>query len=301
MLTFKSELLIYKYRIHLMLDRIKDFYKLVITKNAGRNLKIWLALTAISIILYLIKPLFGLNENQILYLFSSASQVIAAIFGLIITGYIFLRNELDRKADKDETLEEVVLLLKSEYFGSIIGISITTIVSIVFCFLVIVAETNQFSMFVSLLINISVSTIMTALFIIISFVITILNPNSIEIASNKLRENTTKDKGNESGSLEEFLKNFNQIDYILEKYGTTLLFTNVNDYESARRKRVAKTKLAYILFNEGKIDLDLKNNLIELISLRNSLVHGTDLFVSTRDVQLSEELLSRLKNTLGIA
>lgn len=104
-----------------MLDRIKDFQKLVMTKNAGRNLKIWLALTAISIILYLIKPLFGLNENQILYLFSSASQVIAAIFGLIITGYIFLRNELDRKADKDETLEEVILLLKSEYFDSIIG------------------------------------------------------------------------------------------------------------------------------------------------------------------------------------
>ncbi|MDP3468478.1 MAG: hypothetical protein Q8S11_09100 [Daejeonella sp.] len=283
-----------------MLDRLKEFQKLLVTKNAGRNLKIWLALTIVSILVYLIKPLFALNENQILYLFSSASQVIAAIFGLIITGYIFLRNELDRRADKDETLEEVVLLLKSEYFGSIIGISITTFVSIALCFLVIVAETTQLSTLLSLLINISVSTILTTLIIIISFVITILNPNSIEVASNKLRENTTQDKENESGSLEEFLKNFNQIDYILEKYGTTLLYTDVNDYESARRKRVAKTKLVYILYNEGKIDNDLKNNLIELISLRNSLVHGTDLFVSTRDVLLSEELLSRLKNTLGI-
>src|SRR5690606_18172407 len=152
------------------------------------------------------------------------------------------------------------------------------IVSIALCFLTIVAETNDFRTLLSYLINLSVATILTTLFIIVSFVIRILNPNSIEIASNKLRENTTKDKANESGSLEEFLKNFNQIDYILEKYGTTLLYSDVTDYESAKRKRVAKTKLVYILFNERKIDLDLKNNLIELISLRNSLVHGTDLY-----------------------
>lgn len=284
-----------------MIDKLRQFQKLIVTKSTGQNLIIWVTLSLISIIIYWIRPLFTLNENQILYLFSSASQVIAAIFGLIITGYIFLRNELDRKADKDETLEEVILLLKSEYFGSTIGISITTIVSIALCFLTIVAETHDFKTLLSYLINLSVATILTTLFIIVSFVIRILNPNSIEIASNKLRENTTKDKANESGSLEEFLKNFNQIDYILEKYGTTLLYSDVTDYESAKRKRVAKTKLVYILFNERKIDLDLKNNLIELISLRNSLVHGTDLYVSIRDVQLSEELLTRLKNTLGVA
>jgi len=284
-----------------MIDKLKQFQRLVVTKNAGQNLMVWLILSFISIIIYWIKPLFTLNENQILYLFSSASQVIAAIFGLIITGYIFLRNELDRKADKDETLEEVILLLKSEYFGSIIGISITTIVSIALCFLTIAAETHDFRTLLSYLINISVATILTTLFIIVSFVIRILNPKSIEIASNKLRENTTQDKANESGSLEEFLKNFNQIDYILEKYGTTLLYSDITDYESAKRKRVAKTKLVYILFNEQKIDNDLKNNLIELISLRNSLVHGTDLYVSVRDVQLSEELLTRLKNSLGVA
>ncbi|CAG5016128.1 hypothetical protein DYBT9275_05482 [Dyadobacter sp. CECT 9275] len=279
---------------------LKEFQKLIVTKNAGRNLLIWVALTFAGIVIYLIKPLFILNENQILYLFSSASQVIAAIFGLIITGYIFLRNELDRKADKDETLEEVILLLKSEYFGSITGISIMTGISIALCFLVIVAETNQLLAPLSLLINISVSTILTTLITIISFVIIILNPNSIEIASNKLRENTTTDKANESGSLENFLKNFNQIDYILEKYGTTLLFTDIDNYKSARRKRVAKTKLVSILFSEGKIDIDLRNNLMELITLRNSLVHGTDLFVSINDVQLSENLLNRLRSTLGV-
>ena len=41
-------------------------------------------------------PLLELSENQALYTFSSESQVIAAIYGLTITGYIFLRNQQDR-------------------------------------------------------------------------------------------------------------------------------------------------------------------------------------------------------------
>jgi len=283
-----------------MIDNIKRFQELIITKSAIPNIIIWTALCLSSIAIYSVHPIFHLNENQILYLFSSASQVIAAIFGLIITGYIFLRNELDRKADKDETLEEIILLLKTEYFGSIIGISITTLASISLCFLVIVSEKHHYTTLLGYLINVSVATILTELIIIVSFVIRILNPNSIEIASNKLRDITTQDKANETGSLEEFLQHYNQIEYILDKYGTSLMFSDITDYESAKRKRIAKTKLVNILFREGKIDVQLKDNLIELISFRNSIIHGTDLFVSNKDVDLSKQNLASLKISLGV-
>jgi len=283
-----------------MIDNIKRFQELIITKSAIPNIIIWTALCLSSIAIYSVHPIFRLNENQILYLFSSASQVIAAIFGLIITGYIFLRNELDRKADKDETLEEIILLLKTEYFGSIIGISITTLASISLCFLVIVSEKHHYTTLLGYLINVSVATILTELIIIVSFVIRILNPNSIEIASNKLRDITTQDKANETGSLEEFLQHYNQIEYILDKYGTSLMFSDITDYESAKRKRIAKTKLVNILFREGKIDVQLKDNLIELISFRNSIIHGTDLFVSNKDVDLSKQNLASLKISLGV-
>jgi hypothetical protein len=283
-----------------MINKLKDIQKLIIKKSSVPNIIVWLVLSVLSVGIYIVKPIFLLNENQILYLYSSASQVIAAIYGLIITGYIFLRNELDRKVEKDETLEEIILLLKTEYFGSIIGISVTTIISISLCFLVIVDETHFNSRLLGYLINIAVATILTELIIVVSFVIKILNPNSLELASNKLREITTKDKENESGSLEDFLKHYNQIEYILEKYGTSILFSDVTDYESAKRKRITKTKLVYILFKEGKIDLTLKNNLIELISFRNSIIHGTNLFVSIKDVELSEEILNSLKNSLRV-
>lgn len=284
-----------------MIDKLNEYRKLIIKRSSIPNIIIWLTLCFFSIGLYKLKPVFQLNENQILYLFSSASQVIAAIYGLIITGYIFLRNELDRKADKDESLEEIILLLKAEYFGSIIGISLTTLLSIALCFLVIVDETHSNENLLGYLINISVATILTELIIVVKFVITILNPNSLELASNKLRDLMAQDKSNESGSLEDFLKHYNQIEYILDKYGSSFLYSDLNDYESVKRKRIAKSKLVYILFKEEKIDNDLKNNLIELISFRNSLIHGTNLYVSTRDVEMSGAILNKLKDSLGVA
>lgn len=284
-----------------MKNRIKKLKKILLEKSLFMNLFIWFTLTFINILIYKIYPIFELNENQILYLFSSASQVIAAIFGLIITGYIFLRNELDRKADKDETLEEVVSLLKNEYFGSIIGISVATLISILLCFLTITSEKIINTTLVNYIINISVASVIAELISVILFVIKILNPKSLELASNKLRDITTKEVTTERGSLEDFLKNYNQIEYILDKYGSAFLYPNENlNYESVKRKRIAKTKLAHILFQEEKIDLTLRNSLIELITFRNSIIHGTNLYVSPKDVEQSEQILNNLKESLII-
>jgi hypothetical protein len=40
--------------------------------------------------------------------------------------------------------------------------------------------------------------------------------------------------------------------------------------------------------------------LIELISFRNSIIHGSDLFVSKEDVEQSERILNQLKEILVI-
>jgi len=279
---------------------LKRLQEKLLEKSIISNFGIWAVLSSVSVLAYYVYPIFQLNENQILYLFSAAPQVIAAIYGLIVTGYIFLRNELDRKADKDESFEEIVLLLKTEYFDSIVSISLVTLLSISLCFLVTVAETGKNSEIVNILINLSIPTIITELILIISFVIKILNPNSLEIASNKLREITTKNNSDNKGSLEDFLKNYNHLEYILEKYGTAFSNTEFQDYDSIQRKRIAKSKLVNILYNEGKIDLSLKNNLIELISFRNSLIHGTTLFVSQKDVERSEYVLDKLKEILQV-
>ncbi len=279
---------------------LDNFKKLLIEKNSIVIITVWLIMSILSILLYHFYPIFSLNENQILYIFSAASQVIAAIYGLIITGYIFLRNELDRKAEKDETYEEIISLLKTEYFYSIISITITAFISILMCFLVIADENNQSLTFLNYLINVTIITIVITLLIIFLFVIKILNPNSLEIASDKLKEITSRDKKNDKGSLETFLQTYNTIEYILDKYGTDLMFNNIDSIQIARSKRVAKTKLADVLYKGEKIDYELRNSLIELITFRNSLIHGSDLTLSIRDVEIAQEILNNLKASLSV-
>lgn len=82
-----------------------------VTKNIKYFL-LWLSMCVMSILILIFVPIIFINESQILYLFSSAAQVIAAIYGLIVTGYIFFRNELDKKVLEDESLDEIVSYLK---------------------------------------------------------------------------------------------------------------------------------------------------------------------------------------------
>lgn len=60
--------------------------------------------TALFVVISIISTAIGLsplatklNENKVLYLFSTTGQVIAAVYGLTLTGFIFFRNELSRE------------------------------------------------------------------------------------------------------------------------------------------------------------------------------------------------------------
>jgi len=267
--------------------------------NTRINLMVFLFFSFSSILLAFYYPIFFLNENQILYFFSASSQVIAAIYGLIITGYIFLRNELDRKAERDDTLEEVISILKRDYFSSIKKISVVTVLSITSCLLVIVNENSQIEFTTVILINLSGSLILTELIIIASFVVKILNPENIEIISDRIRNEISTSSNGEKGSIEQFLKNYNQIEYVITKYGT-INESDVNDYKSAKAKRFSNVKLVKILKQDGRINNELMTNLIQLISFRNSFIHGRDLTLNQKDVENSSKVWSELQQALNV-
>lgn len=77
------------------------------------SLLLFIFLGAISTVVGSQFPVLRLNENQILYLFSTSAQVLAGIYGLTLTGFIFFRNELSREEFDDDTLTDAVESLKS--------------------------------------------------------------------------------------------------------------------------------------------------------------------------------------------
>ena len=56
-----------------------------------------IVISSITSLWGLTHSLLKLDENQILYLFSTSAQVLAGVYGLTLTGFVFFRNELSRE------------------------------------------------------------------------------------------------------------------------------------------------------------------------------------------------------------
>ncbi|EKB1953141.1 TPA: hypothetical protein NGT43_001379 [Vibrio parahaemolyticus] len=245
-------------------------------------------------------PLLSLNENQILYLYSTSAQVLAGIYGLTLTGFIFFRNELSREEFDDDTLTDAVERLKSRYFKLLIFITGQTLISLLLSNLVISIESDDNRLLVTLLMNVTQVSYVVNLGVIAYFIFDVIAPKRIERASRDLQKEVEPDLDKEAkGSLENFLKNFNQIEYILQKYGQAFQQDFNNKY-SKHRRRMSNVRLAEVILQAEKIDPKLFDELRQLITLRNSIVHGASPTVSESMVNKSHEILVSLSDSLNV-
>jgi len=240
-----------------------------------------------------------LNETQILYLFSTSAQVLAAIYGLIITGFIFFRNELSRQVSEDETLADAVDSLKHKYYYLLLFITIFVVLALFLANVTISLVSSKYKSLCTIAIDVGQSAFITSIALISYFIVDVVSPEKIESTSKNLQRKldptrTAKTKG----SLEEFLKNYNQIESLLSEAGQKYQDIEPGGFEKKFPRRLANTKLTEILFQNEQIDKSLYSQLRELITLRNSIIHGAVPMVSKNIVQVSDEVLQKLKHAL---
>lgn len=260
----------------------------------------FLVLLFISSILDSSQLAIKLNENQVLYLFSTTAQVVSAIYGLTLTGFIFFRNELSREEFEDETLAEAVDALKERYFVFLAFITFLVILTVLLSNLAIARESLGDADLNSFIMNTGQSAFITSLFAIAYFVFDVISPRRIEKASRGLQKELDPSISYlPKGSLEEFLKNYNKIEALLnEKYLPYMQITSI-PMERYRERRVSNIRLAEILLRNEQIDSSLFKDLRELITLRNSIIHGAEPIVSQKAVLMSKEVLERLQGSIG--
>ncbi|WP_428321717.1 hypothetical protein [Achromobacter mucicolens] len=244
------------------------------------------------------KSIFSLNENQILYLFSTSSQVLAGIYGLTLTGFIFFRNELSREELQDETLADAIESLKRRYFTLLVFITALVLVTFALSNLAMSSESGARPLLNTLLINSGQSIFFTSLLAIAYFVFDVISPQRIEVASKALQDKVDPThRAQSKGSLEEFLRNYNQIEALLSDYGLSSNLT-VSPYPSKNFRQPSNARLAEILMRNGHISKALFDKLKDLITLRNSIIHGADPVVSTEIVGTSLSVLGQLRTAL---
>lgn len=244
-----------------------------------------------------------LNENQVLYLFSTSAQVIAGIYGLTLTGFLFFRNELTREALEVETLVQAVESLKQRYFSLFLFITAFAGFTLLTSNLAISYEANPNAAGRNaFFINSGQSAFVVTLLAIAYFVFDVIYPNRIEIESRLLQDQVDRTRSEQRrGSLEEFLRNYNRIESLLLEAGQPYQEKIAISYESRAPRRISNARLVEILLRRDRIGKDLFYRLRELITLRNSIIHGAEPAVSQGIVDESAQVLANLEATLASA
>ena len=246
-----------------------------------------------------VNSLIILNENRVLYVSSTLSQVVATLFGLSITGYIFLDGKLKNDVEEDESLIDIVADLKANYKLKILFTGSLTCVSIFLCIINMCLSANNFiSIFV--FDNSLVITFFSIVEIIL-FVKKIIDPEKIQKESyigkrqleEKLEEKTdsfSEQNNSDKVSLEDFLKTYNSIE------------SSISNLVSSSVKIDGKYANMYqnlkILRYEGKIDAKLFEKINVLRRYRNYLVHGQDMIMDEKVYYLAKEINEELEKLL---
>ena len=116
----------------------------ILKSKKNYMLAIFFVIIECFIIYFSINSFILLNENRVLYISSTLSQVVATLFGLSITGYIFLDGKLKNDVEEDESLIDIVGDLKAKYKLKILFTGSLTCVSIFLCIINMCLSTNIF-------------------------------------------------------------------------------------------------------------------------------------------------------------
>lgn len=244
-------------------------------------------------------PLLLLNENQVLYLYSTSAQVLAGVYGLTLTGFIFFRNELSREEFEDDTLTVAVDSLKDRYFKILLFVTILSIFTLLMSNLVLSTESEKGELLKPILMNVAQSSFVVNLLVIAYFIFDVIAPKRIEKESKSIQKVVDPiPEGDLNGSLEDFLSSFNQIEYIIQKYGQA--YQSQIESQGKPRRRISNVRLAEFIFRAEKIDYALFEKIKNLITLRNSIIHGAEPVVSNHMVEQSKSILQELAKVLNV-
>lgn len=244
-------------------------------------------------IIYIINmenPILLLNENQILYIYSTSAQVVAGLYGLTLTGYIYLNDKLGKLEVEYDTLIDVVKELREQYFKQITVLGIGCVLGIGLCISLLGALFNiKNNNLFSFLLNQTTIIVVFEIVGIILFSWKMANPRSIEKANQKLlKENEFNQE--QKGNLEEFLKKWNSIESKVKELGKKYIYNRQDEDIFKNKYKSNIIEILNLLLSLEILNKDQYYQINELRKYRNSVVHSPIPSVSTNSVRIAQKI-----------
>ena len=260
-----------------------------------------LCATLLSLIVALIfDPFFVLNENQLLYVFSSMAQIIGGVFGLTLTAYVFFVDKFKESTQGDDTYYDATSSLLRRFFQTLALIATACGLTILLSILGIISLHNWTTVY-PFIINESVLLFVLSLVSILLFGVMLLDPDKLEKEIKRQVEAVREQKAtNRLGDFTDFLGNYNSLQEVLIEFASRLVYSKEVSPQDFRKYKPQIIQALKVLNGKQIINYSLLAEIDELRMYRNALVHGVDFTVSQDVCDRIEEIYSTIKNAYEV-
>lgn len=247
-----------------------------------------------------LNPIFILNENQLLYLFSAMAQIMGGVFGLTLTAYVFFVDKFKESAKNDDTYYDATDVLLSRYFYILILIAVTCGATIVMCIAGIVTLHN-WTIVYPFILRESVLIFFVGIISILVFGTMLLDPKKLDkeiVKMKKQAEEHYKAKGStQAGDFTKFLRTYNLLEQVIIEFAKARVKGQTTYYQNYRPQIIQSLK---ILNTTEIINRSLLSEINEFRIYRNGLVHGVDFNVTQNACNRISDIYKALKDAFDV-
>lgn len=253
-----------------------------------------LGIVQILVVLDCFFPLITYSPDAVSSVMSTSSEVLAGLYGITLTGYIFFADRFQNTSREDESLYDAVQALLLRYNHMAGFISLLCLICTILAEGVVLYGTNTmlppalYRFWVNETLLLSVSTFQLILY----FVISVLDPHKVNRISSQKKAKISEDKT--AGDPDEFLETWGQIEQNLLDLQKDLL-KNMRFIPGTGKSKPQLVQTLETLRNYGRINYNLWRKLDKLRQYHNLSLHDVNLAVSQEMCDLAKETLAELK------
>lgn len=241
-------------------------------------------------------PIITLAPDAVSSVMSTCSEVVAGLYGITLTGYIFFSDRFQNTSREDESLYDAVqaLLLRYNHMAGVI--SVMCLVCIVCGEGIVLYGSNTVlpQGLYRFIVNETLLLFYLTFDFILYFVISVLDPYKVSRISTQKKAKISDDKT--AGNLEEFMTAWTSIEDILYAMRESLIST-VRFVPTAKSK--SKPQIIHtmeLLRNYGRISPILWRRLDKLRQYHNLALHDPTMTVSQEMCDMAKETLAELES-----
>ena len=249
----------------------------------------------ILVILDCFFPLLEYAPDAVSSVMSTCSEVLAGLYGITLTGYIFFADRFKDTSRDDESLYDAVQALLIRYNHLAGFISLMCLACTVMAEGIVLYGTNTLlpAGLHRFWINETLLMCFCTFDLILYFVISVLDPHKVERISNQKKAKISEDTT--TGDIEEFMAVWGEIEENLLALRQELI-SKMRFVPGANRSKPQIVQTLEVLRNYGRINMNLWRKLDKLRQYHNLSLHDVNMAVSQEMCDLAKNVLAELEN-----